>query len=226
MILALNTAQTPHELALLDGDRLLAERRWENVKEDLSKFVPRLEELLDEAGVTKAQLTDLVVVRGPGSFTSVRVGVAFMNALAEGLRAIAPSTAPVRLYALDTFELITRKAATADPLVVVMQAGGLDVGVRWKNEIKVGPIASLLAEIPHDHSTKVAAELSETQNDELRAIALEKDWHILEAHELQTLGQALVTGGLTGLEPVDSTLPLYLKGAYITVSADPWKRVK
>ncbi len=218
MLLALNTAQNVHELALLNGDKLLCERRWTNAKEDVEKLVPTLQEMLDEAGATKQDLKELLVIRGPGSFTSVRVGIAFMNALAEGLHA--------KLYTLDTFELFTRKAATADPVLVVLTAGGLDVGIHYQGETKVGPLASLLAAIPHNPSMKVAAELPETLNDELLSIAREKSWHILEAHELQTLGESLATLGLSGLTPVTTALPLYLKDAHITVSKDPWKQAR
>lgn len=140
MILALNTAQNIHELALLSSatagaadSKLLAERRWVNAKEDVEKLVPTVQELLSEASATKQDLTGFVVVRGPGSFTSVRVGVAFMNALAEGL-STAHSTAahqtPVHLYAMDTFELLALKAPTTRPLLVVLHAGGLDVAFK------------------------------------------------------------------------------------------------
>lgn len=221
MILALNTAQTVHELALLNGEHLLVERRWENAKEDVEKLVPTLEEMLTEAGATEQDLTELLVVRGPGSFTSVRVGIAFMNALAEGLHA--------KLYTLDTFELLARKAAIADPLLVVLPAGGLDVGIHYNGETKVGALAPLLATLTHDRSLHVAAELPETLADELRSLAREKSWRILEAHELQTLGESLATlglSGLSGLTPVATAAPLYLKDAHITVSKDPWKQVK
>lgn len=235
MILALNTAQSTHELALLDGDKLLVERRWVNAKEDVEKLIPTVQEMLDEVGATKKDLTELVLVRGPGSFTSVRVGIAFMNALAEGLHA--------KLYTLDTFELMTRKAATTDPLLVVLHAGGLDVGIKIfnqnglsksKNEgdsvpgnnFKVGPLAPLLAEITHDQSLRVVTELPEVLMDELRSIVREKQWTLLEGHELQTLGESLATFGLEKLTLADTVTPLYLRGAHITVSKDPWKQAK
>lgn len=235
MILALNTAQSTHELALLDGDKLLLERRWVNAKEDVEKLIPTVQAMLDEVGASKKDLTELVLVRGPGSFTSVRVGIAFMNALAEGLHA--------KLYSIDTFELLARKAATTDPLLVVLHAGGLDVGIKIFNQnglnkakngddsvpgnnFKVGPLAPLLAEITHDQSLRVVTELPEALMDELRSIVLEKQWTLLEGHELQTLGESLATLGLEKLTLADTVTPLYLRGAHITVSKDPWKQAK
>lgn len=226
MILALNTAQSLHELALLREDsvdhscKLIKEQTWPEDRKDVENLVPRLQELLDSAGVPKEELTAIVVVKGPGSFTSLRTGVAFANALAEGLGA----TQAVDLFEMTTFEALARKAATADPLLVLLPAGGLDAGLLYDGELHVGPLTTLLAPLPHDHSFKVAAQLGETLADELKSIALEKEWHVLEAHEFQTLGEALQTLGLQGLKKVSTVEPLYLKGPKITMSSDPWKQ--
>lgn len=200
---------------------------WPEDRKDVENLVPRLQELLNDCGATKDELTAIVVVKGPGSFTSLRTGVAFANALVEGLRATRPGR--VALYEMTTFEALARKAATADPILLVFPAGGLDVGVMQmgiphEGSIQVGPLATLLAKFTHDHAVKIAHELNETLSDELKSIALEKGWHVLEAHELQTLGEALQTLGLRGLKKVDSVEPLYLKGPKITMSSDPWKQ--
>lgn len=224
MILALSTAQPIHELALLNvsGEtcELVKEISWDEDKKDVETLVPKLQQLLEESGTKKNELTGIVVVKGPGSFTSLRTGVAFANALKEGLAA----SQKIELYELNTFELLARKAATADPLLVLLPAGGLDAGLWHEQKLEVGPLSTLLAPFPHDHSFKVAAELGETLREELKSIALEKEWKVLEAHELQTLGEALQTTGLTGLKKVSVAEPLYLKGAKITMSSDPWKQ--
>lgn len=223
LILAINTAQPTHELALVEesesGFKLLKEDRWLDNKQDVEDLVPRLRTMLEEIGASKKDIQKIVVVKGPGSFTSVRTGVAFANALAEGLNA--------KLYELDTFQTLARKSAIKDPLLVLLPAGGLDAGVYFAGELKVGPLAELLAKHPHDHSYKVAQELPETLRDELHSIALEKEWHVLEAHELQTLGESFETLGLedcTALSSGAFVEPLYLKGPKITLSQDPWKQ--
>lgn len=220
LILAINTAQPMHELALVEesetGLKLLKEERWLDDKQDVENFVPRLRAMLEEIGASKKDIQKIVVVKGPGSFTSVRTGVAFANALAEGLSA--------KLYELDTFQTLAQKSAIKDPLLVVLPAGGLDAGVYFAGELKVGPLSELLAKHPHDHSYKVAQELSETLRDELHSIALEKEWHVLEAHEFQTLGESFETLGLEGCTEIELVEPLYLKGPKITLSQDPWKQ--
>lgn len=226
MILALSTAQSIHELALLSQDpvdhscTLIKEARWPEDRKDVESLVPRLQELLNDCGATKEEITALVVVKGPGSFTSLRTGVAFANALAEGLRA----DQAVELYEMSTFEALARKAASTDPLLVLLPAGGLDAGLFYEGTVQVGPLSTLLAKIPHNPKLKVVAELSETLSDELKSLVLEKGWKLLEAHELQTLGESLQTLGLRGLEKIQTVEPLYLRGPKITLSSDPWKQ--
>lgn len=222
MILAINTAQRIHELALLENDKVLAEKIWDDERRDVEDLVPFLKTLLEERGLSKSDITEIVVVNGPGSFTSLRTGVAFSNALAEGLNA--------KLYTLNTFELLKRKAAIKDPLIVVVQAGGLDVGIQQfgienqEEGIRIGPMASLLNDYPHDHEIHVVTELNETQNEELHPMILEKKWTLIAGHELQSFGESLVTFGVDGLKKVDTVEPYYLKAPNITKSSDPWKK--
>ena len=95
MILALNTAQLQHELALLNENpsnpgeyELLAQKIWLDEHQDVDYLVPFVQGLLEETGLNKSAITDVVVVKGPAPFTSLRMGIAFANALAEGLGAI------------------------------------------------------------------------------------------------------------------------------------------
>lgn len=227
MILGINTAEAIHELALLREAEdfkktkkliLLAEKRWTDERNDVDNLVPHLKTLLEEHGLSKEEIREIVVVKGPGSFTSLRTGVAFANALAEGLGA--------KLYSLDTFELLKRKTALSDPTLVILHAGGLDVGARRQmhsthEPIRIGPIAHILNDYPHGKNLHVVAELTETQDEELSPILLEKGWKKVEGHELQTLGEMLATFGLKRLELAETVEPFYLKGANITKSSDP-----
>ncbi len=229
-LLAINTAQATYELALLEegpsGFALLGEHRWVGERNAVETLLPHLVELLEETGLSKKELQKIVVVQGPGSFSSVRSGVAFANALAEGFK--------VSLYELNTFQLIERKAATKEPLFVILPAGGLDAGIyqadpaQWgTGQIKMGRLSDLLAEHPHKPSQRIAYELNETLSAELHSIMFEKKWRPLEAHELQTFGESFLTIGLDGLSLLKENSwveAFYLKGPKITLSQDPWKQ--
>jgi tRNA threonylcarbamoyl adenosine modification protein YeaZ len=212
MILAINTTSNEHELALIEEGELISEERWRSNRDDVERLVPTLKGMLDEAGLEKSEITDVLVITGPGPFTAIRTGVSFANGLAEGLGA--------KLYAMDTFELLKKKVASSEPVIAILHAGGLDVAVS-EEEVKVGALSSLLAPFTH-HKYKVVAEIKEVHHDELHSICLEKGWEQVEGHKLQTLGEVVLTYGLP--EPVEMAEAYYLRGPMITKSSNPWKK--
>ncbi len=214
MILAINTAQKVHELALIGSGKILMEKSWSDSKDDVEKLTPTLKAMLAELGVDKSQIDSILVVSGPGSFTSLRTGVAFANALASAL--------PAKLYAIDTFELLRRKAAI-DSVLVILNAGGLDVAVRHEKETEVGALSTLLHKFPHEKFS-VVSECTETQEEELNGICIEKKWKQIKGHELQTLGETVLTFDFENLKPLKVVEPIYMKGPVITKSANKWKQ--
>lgn len=91
--LALDTATRDTAVALLDGDRLLAEA-CEPARSHSKTLLPMIERLLGQAGLEGEQLEGLAVGIGPGSFTGVRIGLTVAKALAHanGLRLVGVST--------------------------------------------------------------------------------------------------------------------------------------
>lgn len=75
MLLALDTATAQVAVALLDGDRVIAERTSERSMKHGEDLAPTIECVLAEAFVRPAQLTRIVVGVGPGPFTGLRVGL-------------------------------------------------------------------------------------------------------------------------------------------------------
>jgi tRNA threonylcarbamoyladenosine biosynthesis protein TsaB len=63
----------------------LAARATRLDRDHAARFVPELEALLAEAGVTRDQLGAIAVGVGPGSYTGLRVGIAAARGLATGL---------------------------------------------------------------------------------------------------------------------------------------------
>jgi tRNA threonylcarbamoyladenosine biosynthesis protein TsaB len=80
-----------------------------------AELVPAIASLLGNAGLTMAQLDAVAVVRGPGSFTGVRIGVSTAKGLVEA--------AGIPLIALSRLEVLTRKAATDGLTIAVFDAG-------------------------------------------------------------------------------------------------------
>lgn len=83
-ILAVDTALGGCSVALLDGERVLA-----HIFEAMDRgHAERLAPMVDETmrGYSFADLTNLAVTTGPGTFTGQRVGLAFMRGLRIALK--------------------------------------------------------------------------------------------------------------------------------------------
>jgi tRNA threonylcarbamoyladenosine biosynthesis protein TsaB len=82
LVLALNTASAALEAALVrDGD-ILTDAREDMARGQDRQLPSFIERLLDEAGVTLQDVDRIAVVTGPGSFTGIRIGVAYARGLA------------------------------------------------------------------------------------------------------------------------------------------------
>lgn len=100
MILALDTASPVVSVALYGrtrgGDVMRAERSVE-IARSSRRLLEMVDEVLAEAGLGMSDVTGFVALRGPGSFTGLRVGLATVMGFhqALGTRATAVSTLEV-----------------------------------------------------------------------------------------------------------------------------------
>lgn len=75
LLLALDTATAAVTVALHDGDEVLAFRTVTDPRRHAELLAPQIEEVLDEAGAGRQDLTAVCCGVGPGPFTSLRVGL-------------------------------------------------------------------------------------------------------------------------------------------------------
>jgi tRNA threonylcarbamoyladenosine biosynthesis protein TsaB len=84
-ILAIDTSNYPLGIALLNQDSVIGEYIT-NVKGNHSvRAMPAIQSLMKDCGIEPNQLTKIVVARGPGSYTGVRIGVTIAKTLAWSL---------------------------------------------------------------------------------------------------------------------------------------------
>ncbi len=83
--LGIDTASDDASLALLDGDRVVAERAW-HVDTTMSlELLKEIDSLLAEAGVSRSEIARIAVCAGPGQYGGLRTGIATAQGLALGL---------------------------------------------------------------------------------------------------------------------------------------------
>ncbi|MGB8212806.1 MAG: tRNA (adenosine(37)-N6)-threonylcarbamoyltransferase complex dimerization subunit type 1 TsaB [Anaerolineales bacterium] len=81
MLLAIDTSTAQIGLALYDGMSIPAEFVWRSGLHHTQELAPGLADLLNRVDIKMEAVTALGVAIGPGSFTSLRVGLAFVKGL-------------------------------------------------------------------------------------------------------------------------------------------------
>jgi len=84
-LLAFDTSTPVGSIAVAGGEEILARGLLVRRGEHASQLLPRIAELLEEAGLEARELHGLVVGRGPGSFTGVRIAAATARGLSTSL---------------------------------------------------------------------------------------------------------------------------------------------
>jgi tRNA threonylcarbamoyladenosine biosynthesis protein TsaB len=124
MLLSIDTSTSQSGLALYDGAQVLAELLWHSRAHHTNELAPALAGLLERTGAKVDEIKAIGVAIGPGSFTSLRVGLS----LAKGL-CLARKLPIVGIPTLDI-------VAAAQPiskvqLAVVLQAGRGRLALVW-----------------------------------------------------------------------------------------------
>ena len=116
LLLALDTSTdvTIAGLAWLrpGGPAMFAEATADAPRAAMSRILPMVDSLLSANGLSVRDVSDIVVGRGPGSFTGVRIGVATAKGLAHGLG--------VPLYGVGTLDAVAWRFSGYEGLLGVV----------------------------------------------------------------------------------------------------------
>jgi tRNA threonylcarbamoyladenosine biosynthesis protein TsaB len=101
-LLILETSGRIGQVALAEGDRLGLCRRLDQAQKHARDLAPGVAELLKSAGWRARDLQGILVSRGPGSYTGLRVGIMSAKTLAH--------VVGCPLIAIDTFDALAAQA--------------------------------------------------------------------------------------------------------------------
>ncbi|MBI5297212.1 MAG: tRNA (adenosine(37)-N6)-threonylcarbamoyltransferase complex dimerization subunit type 1 TsaB [Chloroflexi bacterium] len=131
MLLAVDTSTAQMGLAAYDGAQVLAEMTWTNRKFHTVELAPSIAGLLARCGLTMEAVSALGVAIGPGSFTSLRVGLSFAKGLALARR--------LPLIGIPTLDVVAAAQPLSElPLVATLQAGRGRLAVGWYAAVENG----------------------------------------------------------------------------------------
>ena len=150
MLLAVDTSTAQVGLAVYDGTQVIGEYAWRSNQHHTVELAPAVAELLARAGLTMEDIHALGVALGPGSFTSLRVGLSLVKGLALARH--------LPLVGIPTLDIYAAGQPLAKlPLLAAIQAGRGKLAIGWYKSTKHGwqakgftqviPVESLIYEI-------------------------------------------------------------------------------
>lgn len=123
-ILAVETSSRMGSVALACGPNLLGERTFSAPMQHSAEIFPVIEELLGRHGYTAAQIDQVYISLGPGSFTGLRIAVAMAKTM--------HLAAGVRIVTVDSLDVVAANLSAVPCGQPAEQTAGQQVGVPGK----------------------------------------------------------------------------------------------
>ncbi|MCJ7626487.1 MAG: tRNA (adenosine(37)-N6)-threonylcarbamoyltransferase complex dimerization subunit type 1 TsaB [Anaerolineaceae bacterium] len=116
MLLAVDTSTRMMGLSLYDGFQVLGEMTWHSHNFHTVELAPAVDNLLKRCSTEPTDLKALGVALGPGSFTGLRIGLAIIKGMSQGLN--------IHVIGIPTLDFLAAAQPLRDiPMVAILQAG-------------------------------------------------------------------------------------------------------
>jgi tRNA threonylcarbamoyladenosine biosynthesis protein TsaB len=215
-IIAIETSGRQGSVVIGMGDQILAYREFAAHQQHARDLLPMLDALCREQGWRPNELTHCYLSIGPGSFTGLRVAVAFARHLALA--------AGVKICAVPTMDVMARSALTLpnppEHVATILDAKRNEVfaalfehtadGYRRTLEPVMTPLAALLAKAPRPLA--VLGEAVEQNRETIQsagAAAVDSNLWWPRAENVLALGRAMARQHQ--FTPPRSLVPFYLR---------------
>ncbi len=83
--LAIDTSNQTLAVAVVDGQEVLGQSQTMAIKNHSTALMPAIDGLMQAVGMAPKELEQIVVAKGPGSYTGLRIGVTTAKTLAQTL---------------------------------------------------------------------------------------------------------------------------------------------
>lgn len=124
MLLALDTSTQTMGIALYEEPVVVGEMTWRSSSHHTVELAPAIKELMDRCAVKPLDVEAVAVALGPGSFTSLRIGLALAKGMALSLH--------VPVIGIPTFSFLVEPLSISEfPLLAVLPAGRLRFAAQW-----------------------------------------------------------------------------------------------
>ncbi|EHR98410.1 tRNA (adenosine(37)-N6)-threonylcarbamoyltransferase complex dimerization subunit type 1 TsaB [Staphylococcus epidermidis] len=108
--LLIDTSNQPLSVAIMKDNEVIAEKTTNIKKNHSVQLMPEIAEILSESKINKAEITDIVVAEGPGSYTGLRIGVTVAKTLAYALN--------TNLYGVSSLKALASTVKDSTKLLV------------------------------------------------------------------------------------------------------------
>lgn len=210
-LLAMDTSNQTLTVAVLEDEQVLAHFQLNRKMNHSLTLMPAIEFVMEASGLKPADLNRIVVAKGPGSYTGIRIAVTTAKTLAETLK--------IELTTVSSLAVIAGNARTNKLIIPLIDARRNNVyaGVyRWENQQMINVLADQHIALTDllDQIKEPALFVGETSKfkEQIESAQLTAD--ISEADEMN-LPNGIILGKLGFLaKPIGNIhglVPAYLK---------------
>lgn len=222
-ILGVDSSTGACSVALRRGTDVLAVRREDMTRGQSERLAPMAEDVMREAGLGFEALDAVAVSRGPGSFTGLRIGLAFARGLGQALC--------IPAIGITGFDAVARAAraetdAAPDALAVILESRRADLFLQiFKPDgtadgmpaaLPADAIAAQLVTLAVSGPVLLAGDAADKVAVLLGSACIRSPATVPDAEDVSALGLALLDAGTES-----PAAPLYLRAPDVTHPASP-----
>lgn len=211
-VLAINSASSKTGIALFEVEnskvKILAKNTWAAKNNEAEKLMPGIDKLLRKKKKTYEDLNQIYVVKGPGSFTGLRVGVTVANTIA--------SLVDADLIGISTFEFL--HSQTDLPILLFAGKGGVFLSENIAKKPELIDMPELNEVLAKRKITKVSGDIIKAQIKVLKKVKFQK-----LKNDFGKAMKEIIANNFKKktYKSVKLVKPMYIKGPGITPSKKP-----